>query len=68
MEYGYMQHDRRLVRMAQLEQYVGANRSTIYRWQKIRDFPTPFLKTPTSSTYDLALVDAWVEAQRDHAK
>ena len=53
---------------AALEDYVGCNRSTIYRWQKIRGFPQPFLKSATSSTYDLAVVEAWVEAQRDHAK
>ena len=55
---------RRLVRMAALEDYLGCNRSTIYRWQKSRGFPQPFLKSATSSTYDLARVDSWLEMQR----
>ena len=56
---------RRLVRMAALESYLGCNRSTIYRWQKDREFPKPFRKSATSSTYDLALVDAWLESQKE---
>jgi len=59
--------NRRLVKMATLEDYLGCNRSTIYRWQKSRGFPQPFLKSATSSTYDLELVDVWVETQREAA-
>ena len=56
---------RRLVRMAQLEQYCGCNRSSVYRWQESRGFPQPFLKSATSSVYDLDEVDRWIESQRE---
>lgn len=56
---------RRLVRMAALEDYLGCNRSTIYRWQESRGFPQPFLKSATSSVYNLDEVDRWIESQRE---
>jgi len=56
---------RRLARMAQLEQYCGCNRSSVYRWQKSRCFPQPFLKSATNSVYDLDEVDRWIESQRE---
>ena len=61
------QAERRLAKMAQIEKYVGCNRSSVYRWQKFRGFPKPFLKSATSSVYDLDEVDRWIESQRELA-
>ena len=59
------QAERRLAKMAQIEKYVGCNRSSVYRWQKTRGFPQPFLKSATSSVYNNDEVDRWIETQQE---
>ena len=61
-------HARRLVRTRALESYIGAHRTTIYRWQFRLNFPQPLLKTSTSAIYDLDHIDAWLDLRQHKAE
>jgi prophage regulatory protein len=57
----------RTVRRSQLRQIVPLSDTTIYEMEQRGEFPRRFNLTPRCVVWDLAEVDAWVQARRNAA-
>lgn len=56
---------RRTIRRAELRQIVPLADTTIYEMERRGEFPRRFNLTPRCIVWDLAEVEAWVEARRN---
>ncbi|QKI88965.1 helix-turn-helix transcriptional regulator [Thiomicrorhabdus xiamenensis] len=43
----------------------GVNNSTIYRWIKTEGFPKPIKLSPSCSVWNIAEVQAWIDARKE---
>ena len=55
---------RQTVRRAQLRKIVPLSDTTIYELEQRGDFPKRFYLTPRCVVWDLAEVEAWIDARR----
>lgn len=59
------QRDMRIMRMPQLENYVGLCRSSIYRMIKTGSFPRPIRLGERAIGFRKCDIDAWVQAREE---
>ena len=57
-------HFRRTIRRQELRQIVPLAETTIYEMERRGEFPRRFNLTPRCVVWDLAEVEAWIEARK----
>ena len=54
----------RVVRAKELAGSLGVDRSTLWRWAKVSDFPKAYKLGPNTVAWDEAEVKTWLEGRR----
>lgn len=55
------------VRAKELAKWLGVNQSTIWRWRKQKDFPTPLSLGPNTVVWSKSSIEKWINSRSKDA-